>query len=71
MSMVDNMLEKALQILDTEDTPVLHSDQGWQYQMTGYQKKLKSHGLTQSMSRKGNCLDNAVVESFFGTLKSE
>lgn len=71
MSMVDNMLEKALQILDTEDTPVLHSDQGWQYQMTGYQNKLKSHGLTQSMSRKGNCLDNAVVESFFGTLKSE
>ncbi|WP_218161842.1 Rpn family recombination-promoting nuclease/putative transposase, partial [Salmonella enterica] len=51
--------------------PVLHSDQGWQYQMKCWQAQLKAHGLTQSMSRRGNCLDNAVAESFFGTLKSE
>ncbi|EFC4277609.1 IS3 family transposase, partial [Escherichia coli] len=51
--------------------PVLHSDQGWQYRMRRYQNILKEHGIKQSMSRKGNCLDNAVVECFFGTLKSE
>lgn len=51
--------------------PILHSDQGWQYRMRRYQNILKEQGITQSMSRKGNCLDNAVVECFFGTLKSE
>ncbi|HAX3083407.1 TPA: IS3 family transposase, partial [Escherichia coli] len=71
MNMVSTMLEKALETLSPGETPVLHSDQGWQYQMPRWQAKLKAHGLTQSMSRKGNCLDNAVAESFFGTLKSE
>ncbi|MGG1398682.1 IS3 family transposase, partial [Bacillus salipaludis] len=47
------------------------SDQGWHYQMNKYQFKLKKHGIQQSMSRKGNCLDNAVIENFFGLLKSE
>jgi putative transposase len=50
---------------------MIHSDQGWQYQMKAYQNLLKEKGITQSMSRKGNCLDNAVIENFFGTLKSE
>ncbi|WP_265165389.1 IS3 family transposase [Salinimicrobium tongyeongense] len=50
---------------------ILHSDQGWQYQMKQYQKTLQKKNITQSMSRKGNCLDNAVAENFFGTLKSE
>src|SRR5690606_16835811 len=50
---------------------VFHSDQGWQYQMKQYQQILKQQGITQSMSRKGNCWDNAVIENFFGTLKSE
>ncbi len=50
---------------------VLHSDQGWQYQMEKYQSKLKDKGIIQSMSRKGNCLDNSVIENFFGLLKSE
>jgi transposase InsO family protein len=50
---------------------MVHSDQGWQYQHRSYQAMLAEKGLTQSMSRKGNCLDNAVIESFFGTLKSE
>lgn len=50
---------------------ILHSDQGWQYQMKQYQKTLEKKNIIPSMSRKGNCLDNAVVENFFGTLKSE
>lgn len=51
--------------------PILHSEQGRQYQHKQYQKLLKAHGIKQSMSRKGNCLDNAVMENFFGLLKSE
>ena len=50
---------------------VLHSDQSWHYQMKRYQKALQKKGIIQSMSRKGNCLDNAVMENFFGLLKSE
>ncbi len=45
--------------------PVLHSDQGWQYQMPAYRRQLEAYSVTQSMSRKGNCLDNAALESFF------
>lgn len=71
-SLVGTMLKKALvKLRGRVDRPLLHSDQGWQYQMPGYRKVLVDHGLTQSMSRKGNCLDNAAMESFFGTLKSE
>lgn len=50
---------------------ILHSDQGWQYQMPRYQAFLRNHGILQSMSRKGNCLDNAPTENFFGRLKTE
>ena len=50
---------------------IFHSDQGWQYQNARYQKRLLEKGVRQSMSRKGNCLDNAVMENFFGLLKSE
>src|SRR5690606_14438029 len=50
---------------------ILHSDQGWQYQMKQYQQLVKKKGIVQSMSRKGNCLDNAIIENFFGILKSE
>ena len=50
---------------------ILHSDQGWQYQMKQYKQSLKDHKIRQSMSRKGNCYDNAVIENFFGILKSE
>jgi transposase InsO family protein len=57
--------------LKKKDRPLLHSDQGWQYQMPAYQRLLKQRGINQSMSRKGNCLDNAAMESFFGTLKAE
>lgn len=71
MSLIDDMLTKALMVLSEGEYPLLHSDQGWQYQMVRYQKRLESAGLKQSMSRKGNCYDNAVIESFFGTLKTE
>ena len=50
---------------------ILHSDQGWQYRLQKYQDKLKDNNIIQSMSRKGNCLDNAIIENFFGVLKSE
>lgn len=69
--MIDTMLNKAFSCLGPEDRPVLHSDQGWQYQMEKYRRQLSENAVSPSMSRKGNCLDNAVMESFFGTLKSE
>ncbi|TDO19473.1 putative transposase, partial [Mycoplasma testudineum] len=47
------------------------SDQGWQYQMRYYQNELKKNGIIQSMSRKGNCLDNSIIENFFSILKTE
>ena len=50
---------------------MLHSDQGRQYQMSAYRRQLDERAVIQSMSRKENCLDNAAIESFFGTLKSE
>lgn len=70
-AMVDKMLSEAILRLDKSEKPLLHSDQGWQYQMLAYRTKLQHHGITQSMSRKGTCLDNAVMENFFGHLKSE
>lgn len=69
--LVSKMLDKAFKKLKDGDTPILHSDQGWHYQMAKYQVSLKQYGIVQSMSRKGNCLDNAVMENFFGLLKSE
>lgn len=66
-----DMLKKALKKLPAGTKPVLHSDQGWQYQMKAYQQELRKSRIRQSMSRKGNCLDNAVMENFFGILKSE
>jgi putative transposase len=69
--MVDKMLTKMLAVLKPGDKPLLHSDQGWQYQMETYRQKLKDNKIKQSMSRKGNCHDNASMESFFGLLKSE
>ena len=66
------MMNKALKKTGSATKALLlHSDQGWQYQMTQYQHLLQHHGISQSMSRKGNCLDNSVIENFFGILKSE
>lgn len=51
--------------------PLMHSDQGWQYQHAEYQRQLAEHNIKQSMSRKGNCMDNGIMENFFGRLKVE
>ena len=68
---VTDMLEKAFSKIPDNTNSILHSDQGWQYQMKQYQHLLKEKGIRQSMSRKGNCLDNSLAENFFGLLKSE
>jgi transposase InsO family protein len=65
------MLKKAFKKIPNNTNLTLHSDQGWQYQMKQYQYLLKEKGIVQSMSRKGNCLDDAIIENFFGILKSE
>lgn len=65
------MLEKAFHKIPDGTNLILHSDQGWHYQHRKYRDMLKGKDIRQSMSRKGNCLDNAVVENFFGLLKSE
>ncbi|CRK81789.1 integrase core domain-containing protein [Neobacillus massiliamazoniensis] len=70
-SLVKTMLDQAFERLTDEDKLLIHSDQGWHYRMPQYQHALKEHNITQSMSRKGNCYDNAVMENFFGILKSE
>ena len=71
LNMVTSMLDKAFKKIPDNTNLILHSDQGWQYQHKQYQRMLKQKGIQQSMSRKGNCLDNAVIENFFGLLKSE
>ena len=68
---VMEMLKSAFKRLGNSEQPMLHSDQGWQYQMGFYQQALKAQGITQSMSRKGNCLDNSVMENWFGIMKTE
>lgn len=65
------MLQELFEKLPQEAKPILHSDQGWQYQMKEFQQLLQDHNIIQSMSRKGNCLDNSVMENFFGRLKVE
>lgn len=64
--------KKAIEI--TSDCPyrrTFHSDRGWAYQMPAYVRELKENRIFQSMSRKGNCYDNSVMENFFGLLKQE
>ncbi|MFQ3546695.1 IS3 family transposase, partial [Halobacillus rhizosphaerae] len=70
-SLVGEMLEKGLKYLSDNQELLMHSDQGWHYQMRQYRVRLEEAGITQSMSRKGNCFDNAVIENFFGIMKSE
>ncbi len=68
------MLTKVFAITDKQPDGqiiLLHSDQGWQYQHKSYQDALLEQGIIQSMSRKGNCMDNSVMENFFGLMKSE
>ena len=71
LPMITRMLDSAFAQISDSTNLILHSDQGWQYQHKHYQRMLKKKGIRQSMSRKGNCLDHAVIENFFGLLKSE
>ena len=71
LGQVIDMLDKAFEKIPNDTDLIFHSDQGWQYQHKMYQQKLREKGIRQSMSRKGNCLDNAIMENFFGLLKSE
>ena len=69
--MVSSMLEAALSRANCAADLIVHSDQGWHYKMQPYRAMLARRGARQSMSRKGNCFDNAAIEGFFGTLKAE
>ena len=71
LKMVMTMLERAFKKRNIQGNLIFHSDQGWQYQHKRYQKALEDRHITQSMSRKGNCLDNAMMENFFGLMKNE
>ncbi len=68
---IREMLNGLFEKLPDDARPVFHSDQGWQYQHAEYQRLLSEHNITQSMSRKGNCMDNGAMENFFGRLKVE
>ena len=71
LEQIREMLNGLFKKLPKDATPVFHSDQGWQYQHVEYQRLLSEHNITQSMSRKGNCMDNGAMENFFGRLKVE
>lgn len=71
LEQIRQMLGGLFEKLPADATPLFHSDQGWQYQHAEYQRLLAEHNITQSMSRKGNCMDNGAMENFFGRLKVE
>lgn len=71
LEQIREMLNGLYEKLPETATPIFHSDQGWQYQHSEYQSSLKEHNIVQSMSRKGNCMDNGAMENFFGRLKVE
>jgi transposase InsO family protein len=71
MKLINDMLDMLFEGHPMLRNMVLHSDQGWQYQMKTYQRRLKERGIIQSMSRKGNCLDNSKTENLFSKMKKE
>ena len=71
LEQINDMLNKAFNKNNKLDGLIFHSDQGWQYQHASYQQRLKNKGIKQSMSRKGNSMDNGMMENFFGLLKTE
>ena len=71
LEQIREMLNGLYEKLPETATPIFHSDQGWQYQHSEYQSSLKEHNIVQSMSRKGNCMDNGAMENFFERLKVE
>ena len=70
LEQINDMLNKGVEGKNLEGL-IFHSDQGWQYQHQSYQQRLKNHGIIQSMSKKGNSMDNGMMENFFGILKTE
>ena len=71
LEQIQRMLNKAFEKFPSVNGLIFHSDQGWQYQHNYFRNTLKEHGIIQSMSRKGNCYDNCIMETFFGRLKNE
>lgn len=71
LALATGALRQALTTLGPDDHPLVHTDQGVQFQHASWGQLLATKGATPSMSRKATCLDNAVIESFFGHLKSE
>ena len=71
LNQVRSMLKKAFKKYPSLEGLIFHSDQGWQYKHQYYRQELKNRGIVQSMSRRGNCIDNCVMETFFGRLKNE
>lgn len=71
LEQIKDMLAKAFKSFPSVKGLIMHSDQGWQYQQAFYRDELEKHGIIQSMSRKGNCYDNCIMETFFGRLKNE
>lgn len=71
LEQIHRMLDNAFKKFPSVEGLIFHSDQGWQYQHEYFRNTLKKHGIIQSMSRKGNCIDNCIMETFFGRLKNE
>ena len=71
LEQIKRMLNKAFEKFPSVEGLIFHSDQGWQYQHAYFRNVLQEHGIIQSMSRKGNCYANCIMETFFGRLKNE
>ena len=71
LEQIRRMLNRAFEKFPSVNGLIVHSDQGWQYQHTIFRELLKEYGVIQSMSRKGNCYDNCIMETFFGRMKNE
>lgn len=71
LEQIKRMLDKAFKKFHDLIGLIFHSDQGWQYQHSYYRKRLYKQHIVQSMSRKGNCYDNSIMETFFGRMKNE
>ena len=70
-SQTKRMIDSAFENNPDLEGLIFHSDQGWQYQMKPYRQWLSAKGIRQSFSRKGNCMDNSLMENFFGIMKNE
>ena len=71
LEQIQRMLHKAFEKFPSLSGLVMHSDQGWKNRHAYYRSQLAEHGIRQSMSRKGNCYDNCIMETFFGRMKNE